>query len=111
MADVFTKLRSFSHTEYSKGRFNDPNYVYARIACGYGVLPTRWKMPEKLTLVDFDAENIDLPDDPRFNFLKFRIGFKDLKKFRLNMTGIRTWKPEDCRLKVDDESIEIGTLV
>jgi hypothetical protein len=68
-------------------------------------------MPERLTLVDFDAENIEIPDDSRFNFLKFRIGFKDLKKFSLNMTGIRTWKPGDCRLKVDDESIEIGTLV
>jgi hypothetical protein len=100
MAEVFRKLTTFSHTEFSEGKFRDPNYVYARIACGYGVLPSMWKQPEKLTLVDFDARAIFLPKDKRFDFLRHRIGFKDLRTFQLNRSGIAAYQPEDCILNL-----------
>jgi hypothetical protein len=99
MADVIRKLQSFSHTEYSQGRFRDPNYIYARIACGYGVLPPRWKMPEQLTLVDFNAKEIFLPNDARFDFMIYRIGFQDIPNFIFNRTAIREYMPENCTLK------------
>jgi hypothetical protein len=98
LADVIRKLESFSHTEFSVGKFADPNYVYARIACGYGVLPSQWKMPERLTLVPFDSD-IFLPKDRRFNFMRERIGFVDLNKYTFNITAIREFMPRSCPLK------------
>jgi hypothetical protein len=100
LKDLLEKLKSFSHTEYSRGRFRDPNYVWARIACGYGVLPPRWKMPEKLTLVDFDSRAVFLPNDARFDYLRYRVGFRDLGEYHLNMTKIRAYLPRDCLLKL-----------
>jgi hypothetical protein len=100
MAEILKKLKSFSHTEFSQGRFRDPNYVYARIACGYGVLPTQWKMPERLTLVDFNVNDVYLPNDVRFDFLRQRIGFRDLGELGLNRSGVESYRPVDCNLSV-----------
>jgi hypothetical protein len=94
--EIIWKLASFSHTEYSTGRFQDPNYVYARIACGYGVLPSRWKMPQKLTEVEFDPENIYLPDDERLQFFRYRIGFEDLGEYELSFEAMREFMPGKC---------------
>jgi hypothetical protein len=99
VAGILYKLASFSHTEYSEGRFTDPNYVYARIACGFGVLPRRWKMPERLTLVDFDAANIFLPDDDRISFFRYRLGFMDLDNYSWNRQAITDYMPGGCPLK------------
>jgi hypothetical protein len=111
IADVLRKLRSFSHTEYSAGRFRDPNYVYGRIACGYGVLPPRWKMPDRLTLVDFNAKDIYLPNDARFDFLMYRIGFQDIPNFALNATAIRHHMPGNCSLKNAVSLGPIGAMI
>jgi beta-1,4-mannosyl-glycoprotein beta-1,4-N-acetylglucosaminyltransferase len=107
---VLQKLRSFSHTEYSNGRFRDANYVWARIACGYGVLPPRWKMPEKLTLVDLDSRDVFVPNDVRFDFLRYRIGFRDLGEYKLNLTRVKMYMPKDCTLKLW-KSGDAGTLM
>jgi hypothetical protein len=107
MADIFTKLKSFSHTEYSEGKFQDPNYVYARIACGYGVLPARWNMPERLKLVDFDSKAIFLPKDRRFDFLKSRIGFRDLADFKITHSGVNNYLPPNCTLKLGLSSVGV----
>jgi hypothetical protein len=107
MADIFTKLRSFSHSEYSEGQYADPNYIYARIACGYGVLPERWQMPEKLQLTKFDSRIIFVPDDPRFDFLKARIGFRDLDEFPLSKVEIMGHVPPGCPIDIDSETIGV----
>jgi hypothetical protein len=109
ISEVLWKLRSFSHMEYSEGRFQDPNYVYARIACGYGLLPTRWKMPERLKLVEFRKEKIWMPEDGRFDFLKRRIGFQDLSEFSLNVSAIRKYMPKKCPLKKDPD-LGVGVI-
>jgi hypothetical protein len=111
MADVLHKLQSFSHTEYSQGRFKDPDYVYARIACGYGVLPPRWKMPEELALVEFNDQDIFLPNDARFDFLMYRIGFQDIEAFNLNETAVRGYMPANCSLKKELKIGQLGVLL
>jgi hypothetical protein len=111
MSDVIRKLRSFSHTEYSKGKFRDPNYVYGRIICGFGVLPPRWKMPEMLTLVEFNPKDIILPNDARFDFLMYRIGFQDIPDFAMNATVIREYMPKNCSLKHEKSLGSIGALM
>jgi hypothetical protein len=112
IAEIIGKLRSFSHTEYSQGKYRDPNYVYARVACGYGVLPNRWKMPERLTPMAFNVRDISLPDDTRFDFLRARIGFQDLGNWpELNISNIKAYMPRSCRLKDDPEFERIGTLM
>jgi hypothetical protein len=110
LREVLQKLRSFSHTEYSRGRFRDPNYIWARIACGYGVIPPRCEMPEKLTLVDFDSRSVFLPNDARFDFLRYRIGFRDSGEYKLNMTKIRGYLPRDCTVRVKKGG-DAGTLL
>jgi hypothetical protein len=109
ISSVLQKLQSFSHTEYSEGRFRDPNYVYARIACGYGLLPTRWKMPEKLQLVDFRSDVIFLPDDHRLDFLRQRIGFHDLSQYDLSVGAIKAYMPKKCGLK-KDPNLQVGAI-
>jgi hypothetical protein len=109
IGDVLRKLASFSHTEYSRGRFRDPNYVWARLACGYGVLPPRWKMPERLTLVDFDGARIFVPDDPRLAFLKKRVGFEDIGEYAMNISKVKGYMPKECDL-LDREQITIGVI-
>jgi hypothetical protein len=112
IAEILKKLRSFSHTEYSRGKYTDPNYVYARIACGYGVLPNRWKMPERLTLMDVNVRDVVIPDDRRFDFLRARIGLQDLGDWPgLNISGVKEYMPCACRLKTDPDFAEIGTLM
>jgi hypothetical protein len=98
MSEVLKKLKSFSHTEFSEGRFRDPNYVYARIACGFGVLPPQYKMPEQLKLVEFNAGEVFLPKDPRFDFLRQRIGFIDLADFALNRSLMESYRPKTCNV-------------
>jgi beta-1,4-mannosyl-glycoprotein beta-1,4-N-acetylglucosaminyltransferase len=96
VSDVVGKLVSFSHTEFSQGKFRDPNYVLARIFCGYGVLPPQWKMPEVLKPVEFDANDIFVPDDPRVAFLKQRVGFQDLDSLHLNRSLFDLYRPPNC---------------
>jgi hypothetical protein len=110
LADVMRKLKSFSHTEFASGRFRDHNYVYARIACGYSILPSQWKMPERLTHVPLGTD-IFLPKDRRFNFMRARIGFVDLQKYRFNLTAIKQFMPKSCPLKADDSWSRVGLLM
>jgi hypothetical protein len=110
LADVIRKLESFSHTEFSAGRFGDPNYLYGRIACGYGVLPSQWKMPERLTQVELDAD-IFLPKDRRFDFMRARIGFGDLNTYTFNLTAIKGYMPRSCPLRDDPSWTRVGILM
>jgi hypothetical protein len=96
IAGIFRKLRSFSHTEFAVPKFMNPNYIYARIACGYGTIPPMWKQPEVLVPVDFDPNFIFLPGDTRLEFLRWRIGFTDLDDFQWNMSQIRQFMPRNC---------------
>jgi hypothetical protein len=100
MQEVLRKLGSFSHTEFSEGKYRNPNYVYARIACGYGVLPNQWKMPERLTLVNFDSRAVFLPNDLRFDFLRQRIGFRDLGDLNLTGSQVRSYQPQECNVTI-----------
>jgi hypothetical protein len=97
---IFHKLRTFSHTEFAGPKFMNPNYIYARIACGYGTMPAMWKQPETLMPVDFDKEFIFLPDDSRLDFLRWRIGFTDLEQFQWNISEIRQFMPQNCTVNL-----------
>jgi hypothetical protein len=100
MREILRKLGAFSHTEFSQGKYQNPNYVYARIACGYGVLPNQWKMPERLTLVKFDSRAVFLPNDLRFDFLRQKIGFRDLDELNLTATEVKSFRPERCNVSI-----------
>jgi hypothetical protein len=104
---IITKLRSFSHTEYSGPKFVDPNYIFARITCGYGILPTRYQMPERLRLRAFDPAHVFLPPDRRLQFLRSRIGFEDLADFTFNETAIRDYIPPACKRRLARTPIDV----
>jgi hypothetical protein len=110
MKGIIKKLQSYSHTEYSGGDFTNPNYIYGRIACGYGIIPPRYQMPETLRPVDFDGERIFLPDDPRLAFYKMRIGFVDLDEFGLNLSEVKRLMPRGCRLSFGKRLQNISLL-
>jgi hypothetical protein len=97
LRSFLVKVKSFSHKEWSVDLFHDPNYILARIACGYPVRQSTGTKQKKLTLVEFDSRNVFLPNDARFDFLKDRMGFRDLAQFRFNMTRVRKYLPSDCR--------------
>jgi hypothetical protein len=108
MKEVLRKLSSFSHTEFSGGKYQNPNYLYARIACGYGVLPNQWQMPETLNLVPFDSKSVFMPNDLRFDFLRQRIGFRDLGDLNLTGEEVRSYRPTGCNLTIGSV---VGILV
>jgi beta-1,4-mannosyl-glycoprotein beta-1,4-N-acetylglucosaminyltransferase len=105
--DIIEKLRSFSHVEYCDENFTNPNYIMARISCGYGVLPPRWRMPARLRKRVFAADQIFLPDDPRLKFLKQQIGFTDLGKHRFSQEKMYEFLPKGCRNRLHGRMIEI----
>lgn len=96
--------------EYSGGNFTDPDYIMARISCGYGVLPDRWKMPEKLKKAQFNPEVIFIPNDRRLNFLKQQIGFTDLAKYRFDQEKMQGFLPMLCRIRLNGKKIPIRQL-
>jgi len=110
IADNITKLKSFSHTEYSGPMFVNPNYIFARITCGYGVLPPRWQMPERLRSRALNPD-IYLPDDPRLAFLSAKIGFEDLADYDFSQEEIFGFMPEACAKRMAGKKIEIKKVL
>jgi hypothetical protein len=108
MSDLLKKLSSLTATENSEGNFTDPNQVYARIACGYGVMPSQSKVPERLTLINFNKQEVWVPNDVRFDYLRHRIGFRDLADLPLNTSGVEHFRPEGCNFSVGSV---VGVLV
>jgi hypothetical protein len=94
MATVPRKLAGFSHIEFYAERSQDPNSVYARIACGCGVLPPMGKGPEQLILVFVNRKRMCLPDDERSDFLVRRIGFND---FQMDFRAIKSHMSKKLR--------------
>jgi hypothetical protein len=90
LGQIITKLKSFSHREFSSDQWVDPNYVYSYIYCGFSLFGGAYNF------VPFDPLGIDFPDDPRFDFMKKRIFFKDLPNYTLNRESLRKWSP--CQL-------------
>jgi hypothetical protein len=111
IADIITKLHSFSHTEYSGRKFTDPNYIFARITCGYGVLPKRWRMPERLRAVDFRPNLVYLPDDPRFAWMRAKIGFEDLANFTFDQSKMKNYMPRSCKPHWTGKHIKIEKVL
>jgi hypothetical protein len=79
------------------------------IAGREGVLASMWKQLVQLTLVDFDSDDIFLPDDGNFDFLRQTIGFSDFKGFQLTTSEIEVQLPSDCELNL--EANEVATLL
>jgi hypothetical protein len=96
LREIIMKLQSFSHIEWSAYHFHDPNYLWARIQCGYSVIPLPQKRSEKLTLVEFDSRAIHLPKHARLNFLRDRMSFRDISQLALNVTRMRMYLPSNC---------------
>jgi hypothetical protein len=96
LREILTKLQSFSHTEWSGDQYRDPNYLWAKIKCGYTLAPFFPNRPQKLTLVEFNRQAIYLPKDVRFDFLRTPLGFRDLGELGLNMTRVKMYLPNNC---------------
>jgi hypothetical protein len=87
---IIQKLKSFSHREFSSDHWVDPNYVYSYVYCGYSLFGGNY------SFVPFDPLGIEVPDDPRFNYLKQRIKFNDLHTFNFSLTLLQKYAP--CKL-------------
>jgi beta-1,4-mannosyl-glycoprotein beta-1,4-N-acetylglucosaminyltransferase len=85
ISEIIRKLQTFSHTEYSSGRWVDPGYTYARAACGYSLFT------KELVVVDYDPHEMDIPASA--DYLSWRMPFTDLARFPLNPERIRMFAP------------------
>jgi hypothetical protein len=90
LAQIISKLKSFSHNEFAEGQYIDPNYIYAYVYCGHSLFKGQYK------LVDFEPMGLEIPDDPRFNFLRLRLSFNDLDQYQFNITRMKEFAP--CKL-------------
>jgi hypothetical protein len=90
LGQIITKLKSFSHREFSSDQWVDPNYVWSYIYCGFSLFGGNY------SFVPFDPLGIDFPDDPRFDFLKRRIYFRDLPNFKFDTESLKKYSP--CEL-------------
>jgi hypothetical protein len=76
ISEIIRKLETFSHTEFSYGRFVDPNYIYACVACAKSMFKGQ------LEVVDYDPQEIDYP--PSADHMSWRMPFKDMGTLPLN---------------------------
>jgi hypothetical protein len=93
IGEIVLKMQSSAHTEFSEGKWKDPNYIYARIVCGLGIFADHHA---HLQLVDFDSENIFVPDLPLFGHLKLKFGFSDVDQLNLSRESVRNWMSKSC---------------
>jgi hypothetical protein len=87
---IIEKLRSFSHEEFSRDQYIDPNYIYSYVYCGYSLFGGNY------TDIPFDSMGLNFPDDPRFDYLKTKVGFDDLDDFKFDYEALKKHSP--CRL-------------
>jgi hypothetical protein len=81
---VRTKLRSFSHTEFSENQYRDLNFLYGNILCGFSFWGGKnFSLTEK-----FDIHELDFPLEPKFQYLKRRVQFDDLHECNLSRTEV-----------------------
>jgi hypothetical protein len=99
MRQVIAKLKSFSHDEFSMGQYVDPNYIYAHVYCGHSLFKGQYK------LVDFDPMGLEIPDDPRFDFMKLRLSFSDLDQYQFNLTRMREFAPCELDFLANDRQV------
>jgi hypothetical protein len=81
ISEIIRKLETFPHTEFSYGRFVDPNYIYACVACAKSMFRGRFKV------VDYDPQEMDYP--PSADYMSWRMPFKDMGTLPLNPERIR----------------------
>jgi hypothetical protein len=80
LSRVIHKLRTFSHDEFEAGHFVEPAYRYAMTACG--VNPFNAELSTYVPRNDAIREvDLDIPDDPHFEFLFDVVGYGDLDGF------------------------------
>jgi hypothetical protein len=95
MSSIIEKLKSFSHVEFSGDPYINPNYVYGHVYCGHSLFGGAFK------LVEFDPDlGLDIPDDPKFDFLKHRLKFDDLNWFMFDIEIMKKMAP--CNLTFAD---------
>jgi hypothetical protein len=87
---IIHKLKSFSHDEFSQGKYTDPNYIYSYVYCGYSLFGGAYSS------IPFQSFGIDFPDDPRFKFMKQKVGFDDLDQFKFSYQKLMEYAP--CNL-------------
>jgi hypothetical protein len=93
LREIIRKLETFPHFEYSAGKYVDPNYIYARVACAQSL----FERGSQFQTVGYDTHELDLP--PEADHMPFRMPFKDLGDFPMNETAIRTWAV--CQIRMD----------
>lgn len=91
LGQILEKLQGFAHTEFSYGRYKNPNYILACFLCGRSFWTREKKGPLKVVPLD-DA--IWIPDDPRLKFFKDITMFSDLNDFVLNLSEIRMFQSQ-----------------
>jgi hypothetical protein len=86
--EIIRKLETFPHFEYWTGKWVNPNYILARVACGLSLFD------EKGGLFDLKEKNnheLDLP--PQAEFMGWRLPFVDLDQVELNISEVRRLAP------------------
>jgi beta-1,4-mannosyl-glycoprotein beta-1,4-N-acetylglucosaminyltransferase len=93
LSEIIRKLETFPHVEYSAGKYVDPNYIYARVACGQSLFEKR----KRFETIDYHTHELDIP--PEADHMSYRMPFKDLGDFPMNERKIRRWAV--CPIRMD----------
>jgi hypothetical protein len=91
--EIVRKLETFPHFEYSHGKYVDPNYILARVACGQSLFETKGGI---FDLRPVNTHELDLP--PAARFMGWRLPFTDLDKVEIHLTQVYAWA--DCKLNL-----------
>jgi beta-1,4-mannosyl-glycoprotein beta-1,4-N-acetylglucosaminyltransferase len=90
LGSLISKLKSFSHREFSSGQYILPEYIFSYIYCGYSLFGGNY------TFVKFDPLGVDFPDDPRYDYLRKRVALNDLDQFDFDIVKMREYAP--CKI-------------
>jgi beta-1,4-mannosyl-glycoprotein beta-1,4-N-acetylglucosaminyltransferase len=96
LREIIRKLKTFSHTEYSSGKWVDPNFIIARVLCRMALSDRS----DRFNLMEMNRHELDLP--PQAEFMGWRLPFADLNEIDLNISEIRRMAPCNPLLKIVD---------
>jgi hypothetical protein len=100
---IIQKLKSSIHPQFAQGKWVNPNYIYARMFCGYDLIASR------LLPIDYELLGLGVPDgDPRFDFLKRKLSLNDLETTKFDVKALKENAP--CPLPFLVNKTEVSAL-
>jgi hypothetical protein len=101
ISQIIHKLETFSHTEFSKGKWVDPNYILGNVLCGRSLFN-----PTKHVYLLRNRTSYELSLPPDADWLWWRLPFNDLDKVNINIDKVRKWATCNPNIEVVNGGIQ-----